>query len=135
MVLGAPDSKSRNSDVSALFDYAFSQYQSHKLIADGDPIGTVRVEKGDKEIIELKADHPYSVLLKKGEKLDAVRYELKYDEPLKAPIAVGQRIGKIVVLSGDAVLKEYDIESPVAVAEANWWTLLKRMGSRLFFIE
>ena len=135
VVLGAPDSKSRNSDVSALFDYAFSQYQSHKLIADGDPIGTVRVEKGDKEIIELKADHPYSVLLKKGEKLDAVRYELKYDEPLKAPIAVGQRIGKIVVLSGDAVLKEYDIESPVAVAEANWWTLLKRMGSRLFFIE
>lgn len=135
VVLGEPDSKTRNSEVASLFDYAFSQYQSHKLIADGDPIGKIKVEKGEMEEIELKADHPYSVLLKKGEKLDAVRYELKYDEPLKAPIAIGQRIGKIVVYNGDAVLKEYDIESPVAVGEASWWTILKRTGARLFLID
>ncbi|HZG76863.1 MAG TPA: D-alanyl-D-alanine carboxypeptidase family protein [Paenibacillus sp.] len=135
VVLGEPNTKTRNAEVTSMFDYAFAQYQNHTLIKDGDPIGTIRVEKGQQEFIELKADHQYSVLLKKGDKTEAIRYELKYDEALKAPIAIGQPIGKLVVYNGDSVLKEYDIESPVDVPEASWWTILKRTTSKLFLIE
>jgi len=135
VVLGEPNTKTRNAEVSSMFDYAFAQYQNYTLIKDGDQIGKIKVEKGQQENIELKADHQYSVLLKKGDKTDDIRYELKYDDNLKAPIAIGQPIGKIVVYKGDAVLKEYDIESPVDVQEASWWTMLKRTASKLFMIE
>ena len=135
VVLGEPDTKTRNAEVTALFDYAFAQFQNHILIKDGDPIGTIRVEKGQQPHIELKADHQYSVLLRKGESTNDIRYELTYDENLKAPIAIGQRIGKIVVYKGDGVLREYDIESPVDIQTASWWTILKRTASKLFLIE
>ncbi|HZG55417.1 D-alanyl-D-alanine carboxypeptidase family protein [Paenibacillus sp.] len=135
VVLGEPNTKTRNAEVSALFDYAFAQYTNHTLIKDGDFIGKIKVEKGQLEDIELKADHQYSVLLRKGEKTDDIRFELKYDENLKAPIAIGQPIGKIEVYKGDALLKEYAIESPVDVDEASWWTMLKRTASKLFLIK
>lgn len=135
VVLGEPNTKTRNAEVSALFDFAFAQFQSHKLINDGDFIGNVEVEKGQQQTIELKADHPYSVLLKKGEPTDNIRFELKYDEKLRAPITLGQPIGKLVVYKGDAILEEYDVESPVAVDEASWWTMLKRTASKMFLIK
>src|SRR5690606_31672105 len=112
---GEPNTKTRNAEVTSLFNYAFGQYQNHTLIQDGDKIGTIKVEKGQQETIDLKADHPYSVLMKKGEKTDDIRYELRYEENLRAPIAIGQPIGKIVVYKGDAVLKEYNIESPTHI--------------------
>lgn len=135
VVLGAPDTKTRNAEVSAMFDFAFAQYQNVPLIQDGEEIGTIVVEKGEQEKINLVADHQYSILMKKGEKTDDIRYELVYDENLKAPIAIGQRIGKIVVYKGDDIVKEYDIESPVHINEASWWVLFKRTASKLFFIN
>lgn len=135
VVLGAPDTKTRNAEVSAMFDYAFAQFQNYALIKDGEEIGTIKVEKGEQETIDLVADHQYSILLKKGEKTDDIRYELVYDEHLKAPIAIGQKIGKIVVYKGEEAIQEYAIESPVNVKEASWWVLLKRTTSKLFFIK
>lgn len=134
VVLGEPNTKTRNAEVSALFDYAFAQFKSFALIKDGDKIGTIQVEKGDQREIEIVADHQYSILLKKGDTTDDIRYELQYDENLKAPIAAGQPVGKIIVYKGDAMMKEYDIESPLEIAEASWWTLLKRTAAKLFFL-
>jgi D-alanyl-D-alanine carboxypeptidase (penicillin-binding protein 5/6) len=135
VVLGEPNTKTRNAEVSSMFDYAFAQYQNYTLIKDGDTIGAINVEKGQQEKIDLLADHQYSVLMKKGDSTDDIRYELSYDESLKAPIAIGQPIGKIIVYKGDAVLKEYDLESPVNVEVASWWTILKRTAAKLFFIK
>jgi len=135
VVLGEPNTKTRNAEVSAMFDFAFAQYQNYTLIQDGDRIGTVRVEKGQQDKIELVADHQYSLLMKKGEKTDDIRYELDYDDNLKAPIAIGQPIGRLLVYKGDAIIKEYDIESPVDIPAASWWTLFKRTASKLFFLN
>jgi serine-type D-Ala-D-Ala carboxypeptidase (penicillin-binding protein 5/6) len=135
VVLGEPNTKTRNAEVSSLFDFAFAQYKSHTLIKDGELIGTIKVEKGEVPKIDLVAKQQYSVLMKKGEKTDDIRHELKLDKELKAPIAMNQPIGKLVVYKGDAVLKEFDIESPVAVGTASWWTILKRTTSKLFFID
>jgi len=70
--------------------------------------------------------------MKKGEAGDGMRHELKLDSGLKAPIAKGQSIGKLVVYKGDQVISEFPIESPVDVKKASWWTLLKRTASGVF---
>lgn len=54
---------------------------------------------------------------------------------MRAPITMGQPIGKIVVYSGDNVLTEYPIESPVAVDKASWWKLFKRTTSHMFHTD
>jgi D-alanyl-D-alanine carboxypeptidase (penicillin-binding protein 5/6) len=134
VVLGEPDTKTRNAEVSKLFDYAFSQYMSYPLIKTGDNLGNFKVSKGKTATVPLTAKHPYSILLKRGEASEGIRHELQLQPKLKAPIKIGQPIGKIVVYKGDQVLKEFPLESPVQVKKANWWVLMKRTVAHLFFV-
>jgi D-alanyl-D-alanine carboxypeptidase (penicillin-binding protein 5/6) len=132
VVMGEPDTKTRNAEVSQMFDYTFAQYMNHAIIKEGDSMGTLQIEKGTTPELPLVAKHPYSVLLKKGSQTKDIRYELKINGPLKAPVQIGQPIGKLVVYQGQQVLKEFDVDAPLSVERAGWWKLLKRSFSGLF---
>ncbi|QJD87963.1 D-alanyl-D-alanine carboxypeptidase family protein [Cohnella herbarum] len=133
VVMGEPNTKTRNAEVSHLFDYAFAQYTNIQIYKKGDPIGTLSVEKGKVDHIPLTAKHSYSVLLKKGDAGKGIRHELVLNPDIKAPIEIGQPLGKLVVYRGSEVLTEFPVESPVAVAKAGWWTMLRRTTGHLFF--
>lgn len=135
VVMGEPDTKTRNAEVTRMFDYAFSQYTNLPIYKTGDSLGEVRIGKGEVPVVPLTATHPYSVLLKKGEAADGIRHEVQLRTDLKAPVAAGEPIGKIVVYKGDQVLTEFALESPVNVKKAGWWTLTKRTAKRMFFLD
>ncbi|MDF2924320.1 MAG: DacF [Paenibacillaceae bacterium] len=135
VVLGEPDTKTRNAEVTKLFDYAFSQYTNQLVVKTGDVLGDVTVKRGKPEKFQLTAKHQYSVLLKKGEATQDIRHELKLEPELKAPITAGQPIGKILVYKGDQQLAEFPVEAPANVDKAGWWDMLKRTAGHLFFID
>ncbi|MFC5467835.1 D-alanyl-D-alanine carboxypeptidase family protein [Cohnella suwonensis] len=133
VVMGEPNTKTRNAEVSHLFDYAFAQYTNVPIYKKGDAIGTLEVEKGEVGKIPLTAKHSYSVLLKKGDAGKGIRHELVLEPKVKAPVEIGQSVGKLVVYRGNEVLSEFPVESPLAVDRAGWWTLLRRATGHLFF--
>ncbi|AFH62010.1 D-alanyl-D-alanine carboxypeptidase family protein [Paenibacillus caseinilyticus] len=135
VVMGEPDTKTRNAEVTRLFDYSFSQYTNLPIYKTGDAIGEMKVGKGEVPVVPLTAKHSYSLLLKKGEAADGIRHEVQLLPDLKAPVAVGQPIGKIVVYKGDQVINEFPLESPVEVKKAGWWTLTKRTAKKMFFLD
>ncbi len=133
VVMGEPNTKTRNAEVSQLFDYAFAQYTNVPIYKKGDSIGTLQVEKGKVAKVPLTARRSYSVLLKKGDAGKGIRHELVLEPNVKAPVEIGQPIGKLVVYRGDDVLVEFPVESPEAVERAGWWALLRRTTGQLFF--
>ncbi|WP_282935696.1 D-alanyl-D-alanine carboxypeptidase family protein [Paenibacillus sp. RC67] len=135
VVMGEPNTKTRNAEVSSLFDYAFSQYTNMPIVNKGDALGQVKVSKGEQPLVPLTATQRYSLLLKKGEAAEGIRHEVQLNQDLKAPIAMGQQVGKIVVYKGDQVLSEFQLTSPVDVKKAGLWVLTKRSAKRLFFID
>jgi D-alanyl-D-alanine carboxypeptidase (penicillin-binding protein 5/6) len=135
VVMGEPNTKTRNAELSHLFDYAFAQYTNVPIYKKGDPIGTMAVEKGKVDKVPLVAKHSYSVLLKKGDAGKGIRHELVLDSRIKAPIEAGQKIGKLVVYRGADVLTEFPVESPLAVSRAGWWTMLRRTTGQLFLSD
>ncbi|WP_127460111.1 D-alanyl-D-alanine carboxypeptidase family protein [Paenibacillus elgii] len=135
VVMGEPDTKTRNAEVTRMFDYAFSQYTNLPIYKTGDSLGELRIGKGEVPVVPLTATHPYSLLLKKGEAADGIRHEVQLRTDLKAPITAGDSIGKIIVYKGDQVLTEFALESPVNVKKAGWWTLTKRTAKRMFFLD
>lgn len=135
VVLGEPDTKTRNSEISAMFNYAFSQYSNMPIYSAGDSMGTMTIEKGHVERVELTAKHRYSVLIKKGSDVKDIRHELQLRADLRAPIAIGESVGKLVVYKGDTQLAEFVVESPIAVTKAGWWTMTKRTAGKLFFLD
>lgn len=54
------------------------------------------------------------------------------DQPLKAPVAIGQSIGKLVVYQGDQMVKEFPVDAPQSIGKAGWWMMLKRSFGGLF---
>lgn len=132
VVMGEPNTKTRNAEVSAMLDYSFAQYSNYPILKQGDAIGKLSIEKGHVPELELRAKHNYSILMKKGDSAKDIRYELKLDEELKAPIRIGQPVGKIVVFRGSEVVKEFPVEAPVSVEKAGWWRLFKRTCGNLF---
>ncbi|GFR36823.1 D-alanyl-D-alanine carboxypeptidase [Insulibacter thermoxylanivorax] len=135
VVLGEPNTKTRNAEVAALFDYAFSQYGNLPIFKAGDEIGTFEVAKGEVKRIAITAERPYSVLIRKGEDTEKIRHELVLEPKLEAPIQKGQPIGKIVVYKGEEKLTEFPLESPQDVNKAGWWTLFKRAAGKMFFVN
>ncbi|MCY9657055.1 D-alanyl-D-alanine carboxypeptidase [Paenibacillus chondroitinus] len=135
VVLGEPNTKTRNAEVTKLFDYAFAQYTNYPLFKSGDSLGNFTVNKGQVSTVPLVAKQNYSILMKKGTATDNIRHELQLEPNLRAPITMGQPIGKIVVYSGDTVLTEYPLESPVAVDKASWWKLFKRTTAHMFHTD
>jgi D-alanyl-D-alanine carboxypeptidase (penicillin-binding protein 5/6) len=135
VVLGEPNTKTRNAEVSNMFDYAFAQYTSYQVYKRGQQIGTLVVEKGKTNKIPLIAQHQYSVLLKKGQDQKGIKAELKMDENVKAPLKKGQPIGKIVVTQQGKTLEEFPLTSPVDVEKAGWWTLFKRTVKHLVLFD
>jgi D-alanyl-D-alanine carboxypeptidase (penicillin-binding protein 5/6) len=135
VVMGEPNTKTRNAEVSSLFDFAFSQYTNYPIYKTGDALGELKVGKGEQAVVPLTAKHHYGILLKKGDAVEGIRHEVQLNPDLKAPIRVGQPVGKLVVYKGDQMLKEFSLESPVDVNKAGWWTLTKRTAKHLFFID
>ena len=132
VVLGEPNTKTRNSEVSGMFDFLFSQYKVHTIHNVGDTMGTLNIEKGVKAQLPLTAKETYSILLKKGVTQEGLRHEVILPESVKAPVAEGQTVGKLIVYQGKAVIKEYDLKAGEAVAKAGWWKLFKRTAGSLF---
>ncbi|MED5017633.1 D-alanyl-D-alanine carboxypeptidase [Paenibacillus chibensis] len=135
VVLGEPNTKTRNEEVAKMFDYMFAQYTTHTIFKPGDPIGTVKVNKGNVKELTLSAGQNYSVLLKKNAKAEGVRHELQVPKEIQAPVQAGQVLGKLVVYQGDKVLKEFELKSPEQVGKASWWKLFKRTTAKLFLVD
>lgn len=135
VVMGAPDTKTRNNEVSRMFDYAFSQYTMHFIYKPGEVLGIVKVQKGNVPEISIQAEKDYSVLVKKGVKNPDIRHEIQLDPNVKAPVAAGQVIGKLSVYQGEQLVKEFELTSPVEVEKAGFWKLFKRTTGKLFHVD
>lgn len=129
VVFGAPTSKERNKQITEMFDYAFSQYETKRFYAKGDELGKVTVEKGQQRNIKIAAGESISLLTKKGEKMDDVKTSLKLNKNIQAPIKRGDEIGKIVLIKNGKVLSENSAIAAENVKPATWWTLYKRSFS------
>jgi serine-type D-Ala-D-Ala carboxypeptidase (penicillin-binding protein 5/6) len=132
VVMGEPNTKTRNAEVTKLFDYAFSQYTNYPLYKAGDSLGSFKVGKGEVTTVPFTAKQNYSVLMKKGEASQGIRHEVQWDPQLRAPIQAGQAVGKLVVYKGDVAISEFPLASPMDVVKANWWILFKRTASNVF---
>lgn len=133
VVMGEPDTKTRNREVSRMLDYAFANYTVHPLYETGDFITHVRINKGEQRQLPLHASQPISILMKKGEKPQDYDTQIVLNEPLQAPLARGETIGYVRIMKDGQTVFTYPLNMPHDVKKANIWQLFKRTGKTLFF--
>lgn len=96
VVMGEPDTKTRNNETTSMLDYGFSQYIAEKVLSKDSVVGTVRVEKGKKEAVKLVPMYDVTVLNKKVGKKKNADYEVKMKQ-LTAPVKKGEQVGELIL--------------------------------------
>ena len=110
VVMGEDTTESRSADTLAMLDYGFNMYNIDKLIKNGESLGTVKVNLGNKEYVDIVSKKDITVLNNSQKEKKDVKYELITDN-ITAPVKVGDTIGKISVYENGKYM--YDVELTV----------------------
>ena len=122
VVMGEPDSKTRNAEVSSMLDYAFAQYKIDNLLDGNDSIGKYEVDKAKERTVNVVPQTDVTVLRKKVEKSGNATYEVKM-ESLKAPLKKGQKVGTLDIKENGKVVRTINLTVDKNVEKANIFEL------------
>lgn len=122
VVMGEPDSSTRNSEVSAMLDYGYSQYKIDNILDNDTVLAKVDVEKGKTEYAEIVTIEDVKVLNKKINKLGKITYELNVNK-IKSSINKGDKVGTLVVKSDDKIIANVDVTVKNSIKKAKFLEL------------
>ena len=118
VVMGEPDSETRNKDVSSVFDYVYAQYGLQKIVDTETILEEVSVEKGKVESIGIVAKEEINDLYNKNDGSGNFTYEVEVDN-LKAPLSKGDVVGKLTLKENNNVIRTIDLTVKEDVKKAN----------------
>lgn len=122
VVMGEPDSKTRNKETTEMLDYAFANYKIQPLLKGTNVIGKTKVLKGKEKYIDLVAMEEATVLNKRQEKDKKVTYKLEIDS-LKAPLKKGTPVGTMVLYADGKKVRDIKVTVSHNVEASNYLEL------------
>lgn len=118
VVMGEPDSKTRNAEVTNMLDYIFAQYEIEKLLSQDSVIGKILVEKGKDQYVEIVPTEEITILHKKIDGKKNATYEVEVQD-IKAPVKVGDIVGILKVKESETVTREVPVTVKKTIEKAN----------------
>jgi D-alanyl-D-alanine carboxypeptidase (penicillin-binding protein 5/6) len=90
----------RSEEAGRLIDLAFREFRQYRLFKPGDTVGQAKVWGGTADNVAMTVKDPLALTLQVDSRA-GMKAVVKYDGPVKAPIAQGQRIGTLSVTAPD----------------------------------
>ncbi|MGL6259922.1 D-alanyl-D-alanine carboxypeptidase family protein [Vibrio sp. WXL210] len=123
VVMGTNSKDARASQSRNLLSYGFRFYTTVKIADRGDVESKVRVWKGDINQIDAGFDKDAYITFPRNKRRTLER-TVVLNEPLMAPIGLGQEVGQIIWTDDEEVVVSYPLVSAQAVEEGNWFSKL-----------
>jgi len=131
VVLGEPDTKTRNSEVASLFNYAFNHYQVFPIYKKGDVVQKLPVDKGKEPVVNIVTPQAVSLLTKKGETPEMYNKEIVVQPSVRAPLGKTSVVGHIFVKKDGKEVARVDLYPEKKIEKAGIWDILKRTSKRI----
>ncbi|MDQ3143535.1 MAG: D-alanyl-D-alanine carboxypeptidase [Pseudomonadota bacterium] len=130
VVAGLDSFNQRIGESVRMMEWGFNAWQAKPLYKAGAQVGTAQLQLGSEDEVALIAPRDLAVTVPAG--LGAqLRTKIRYLGPIKAPIAKGQHIADLIVMSPDTGEQVMPLVAAEAVAEAGFfgrmWTGLKQL--------
>lgn len=132
MVVAGLDSYNGRIDESVkLMNWGFNAWQTKPLFAAGAKVGEAEVQLGGEDRVALVAPSAIAVTYPAGLTVGDPRLKVRYNGPLKAPIAKGQQVAELIVTMPDGTVQRTPLAAAEAVEEAGFlgrfWVGLKQL--------
>lgn len=92
VVNGLADDKERAAESARLLEWGLSGFENHKLFGAGETAGTANVVMGQSATVDMISADDIKITVPKLARND-LKVDIKYNDPLVAPIQKGQEIG------------------------------------------
>ncbi len=113
VIAGLPSMKARAQESERLIEWAFREFGGYTLFKTGDKIEDADVWLGAEAKVPLTVQGDAVVTMMRKSRKD-MKVTLTYDKPIKAPVAKGTVVGKLVATAPDMD----PVEFPVVTAES-----------------
>jgi len=121
VVAGLKSWDERVQESVRLMNWGFQAWAAKPLYRTGAKVGTARVQLGDDSEVDLVAPRNLSVTVPAGLASSQTRLRIRYQGPVKAPIAKGQHVADLVVLTGDTSPQVVPLVAGEAIGEAGFF--------------
>lgn len=127
VVIGASDSKSRFSGVSAMFDYAFANYENRLVLEEGVLKDySCEVSGGKEKLLSVMIDHAIYVFSRKGDDGN-IFYEINFDA-VRAPVVRGDNVGIVHVYKDNIEICSAAVLANEDVSKSSYFDSLKELA-------
>ena len=132
MVIAGLDSfNQRIGESVKLMQWGFNAWQTKPLFKQGESVGSARVQLGSDSEVGLVAPRNLAVTIPAGVLSKVSGMKIRYNGPIKAPIAKGQHVADLVVTTTDTGEQVMPLVAAEAVEEAGFfgrlWIGLKQL--------
>jgi D-alanyl-D-alanine carboxypeptidase (penicillin-binding protein 5/6) len=100
VVNGLASVKDRADEGARLMEIGFREFRRYQLFKPGDTVATADVFGGSDKTVPLTVRAPVSVVLQVDSR-PGMKIAVRYNAPLKAPLAPGQQVATLVVSAPD----------------------------------
>ena len=116
-VMGEDSIDNRNSEVSSMLDYAYSQYKMKKYISKNKVLKKIKNDKIKSKNIEIVPINDINILTKVTDNISP-SYTLKINN-LKTNIKKGDKVGMITIKNNGKVISKMNLTVKNNVKKAN----------------
>jgi len=122
VITGLDSFNQRITESVRLMEWGFNAWQSKPLYKAGATVGSAQVQLGSDGEVALVAPRDLAVTIPAGVLSKVQSTKIRYQGPVRAPIAKGQHIADLVVTTSDAGDQIMPLVAAEAVGEAGFFT-------------
>jgi serine-type D-Ala-D-Ala carboxypeptidase (penicillin-binding protein 5/6) len=131
VIAGLNSFNQRIEESVRLMSWGFNAWQAKPLFKKGTVVGSAEMQLGGSSEVSLVAPRDLSVTIPAGVLSKVQGMKIRYQGPVKAPIAKGQHIADLVVMTSDSGEQVMPLVAAEAVGEAGFfaraWIGLKQL--------
>lgn len=131
VIMKAPTTKQRFAEAQKLLDYGFTNYSYKEFGKKGEVIGSIAIEKGVSQTVEVVLESDSGTLLPKGKDKSVVQ-EVQMEENRKAPIEKNQKVGEVVYKLDGEIIGKSNIIAKEKVEKMNLITMCQNIFEKWF---
>ncbi len=120
VVAGLESARDRAIEAERLLEFGFREFREYRLFEAGTPVVEVDVWLGEAAKVPLVSRELVAVTLSRQAR-QSLEVKVRYENPVPAPIAAGQRLGELVVTAAEMEPLTVPLVAGAEVAKAGIW--------------